>query len=64
MKHIIVIMAQSKKKTDGRHRFFVKHRYELTEADICEQETKTWNEDIDEDDKFKYYAEIEQTIHD
>ena len=64
MEHTIIIWEQLKERNkEGKFNFRIANRYKLTESDICDEETRKFLEDIGEDCKYNYYAEIEETNH-
>jgi hypothetical protein len=62
MEHTIIIWKRLKERnTEGKLNYAIATRYTLNENEICESETDKYNEDIDEDSEYEYYAEIEET---
>ncbi len=64
MEHTVVIWRKLKERdSEGKFRFWIASRYQLTEEEICKDETAKYTQDIDEDSEYEYYAEIEETKH-
>ena len=64
MEHTIVIWKKLKERNaEGKFNYSIASRYTLSEDDICHTETDKYNEDIDGDSEYEYYAEIEETRH-
>jgi hypothetical protein len=63
MEHSIVIFKKLKKRNkEGKYNYHIASRYTLKEAELLEQEMAKFNEDIEKDDEYEYFAEIEQTL--
>ncbi len=66
MMHKIIIYGKLKRiNKDGNWNYRTVTHYQLTDEEICEQEEKKYIEDNDipEDDKWEYFAQIDETIH-
>jgi len=64
MEHTIIIWSKLKERDEnGKFQYRIANRYTLTEGDICGAETDKYNEDIDSESEYEYYAEIEETKH-
>lgn len=64
MEHSIVIWEKLKERnSEGKLNFRIASRYTLTDSEIEEQETAKFNEDVNPDSEYEYYAEIEETRH-
>lgn len=64
MEHTIIIWKKLKERNEeGKFNFRIASRYTLTDREIEEQETLKFNEDVDPEDEYEYYAEIEETRH-
>lgn len=64
MEHTIIIWEKLKERdSEGKYRYRIVSRYQLTEEEICKQETAKHIEDlsINEDSEYEYYAAIEET---
>lgn len=64
MEHTIIVWKKLKERNEeGKFNFHIASRYTLTDVEIEEQETLKFNEDVDPEDEYVYYAEIEETRH-
>lgn len=64
MEHTIIIWKKLKERNSkGNFNYSIETRYSLNEEDICREETEKWNEGVDPEDEYEYYAEIELTSH-